>query len=67
MCMHVANWKLDPHWIIILFGIHLDAFKVENLEESTYISSYISGTQFEELDSKTCQGHFVTLNNAFLV
>jgi len=35
---------IDLDWIIILFVIHLDAFKVEKVEESTHMAIFTSWT-----------------------
>ena len=45
--------RCDPNWIIILFVIHLDAFVVEKLEESSHEVFFIGMTQFSETTSQT--------------
>lgn len=52
-------------WIIILFVIHLDAFKVAKIEKLAYISSFNGRTQFEDLGSETFQSQFQALNDVF--
>lgn len=49
--------------IILFFGICLDAFKVEKIEESAYRSNFIDGNQFGELVCKNLWGHFETLDD----
>jgi len=43
----------DPYWIIILFVIDLNAFRVEKLEKSALRSSFSGGTLFRQLGSET--------------
>lgn len=45
-------WKYYLDWINILFDIHLDAFRVENLEESTCRFIFISDPNFESFGWK---------------
>ena len=40
----------DPNWSIILFLIHLDAFKVEKMEESTHMTMFINNPNLENLE-----------------
>jgi len=40
----MLGYKVDIGWIIILFFIYLNAFRVEILEESTCKRNFMSGT-----------------------
>ena len=58
--------KNDLNWIIILFFIHIDAFGVEKVEESTHRTVFTGGTQYDETRFVTFQEHFEASNNVFL-
>ena len=45
--------RCDKNSIIIRFSIHLDAFGVGEVEESTHGTIFTSGTQFGETGSET--------------
>ena len=51
------------NWIIMFFVIHLDAFGVEKVDESSHGTIFTSGTQFGETGSETFQVHFEASNN----
>ena len=57
--------RCDPNWIIMLFVIHLDAFGVEKLEDSTHETIFTSRTQFGKTHSETFYKSFEVLNNFF--
>lgn len=46
-------WSCDLYWIIVLFVIHLKAFRVENFELSACVTFSIGGTDFGETWSET--------------
>ena len=57
--------RCDPDWIIILFVIHLDASRVEKVEESTHGIVFTSETEFGEKGSETFLEHFEASNDVF--
>ena len=50
--------RCDLDWIIVLFFIHLDAFRVKKVEESTHETIFTDMTQFAETRSETFQDRF---------
>ena len=48
----------DPDWIIILFFIYLDAFRVEKFGGIKLQGHFIGRSQFGKLGSRTFQIHF---------
>jgi len=48
----------DLYWFIILFFIHIDAFRVEKLEESTHKTIFTDGIQFDKVGFETFGEHF---------
>ena len=46
------------NWVIIFFFIHIDAFRVEKLEESTHKAIFTDGIQFDKLGFETFVEHF---------
>lgn len=57
--------RCDPNWIIILLVIYLDAFGVENVDESSQGIVFTGGTHFGKMRSKTFQQHFEASNEVF--
>ena len=55
----------DPNWIIILFVIHIDAFRVKKLEESTHGTVFTDESQFGETRSETFPKCFEASNEIF--
>ena len=51
--------------IIILFDIHVDAFRMEKVEESTQTTIFIDETQFGKLRSETFSENFEASNDIF--
>ena len=43
--------RCDPNWITILFVIHLNALRVEKVEESPHMTVFSGETQFYEMRS----------------
>jgi len=57
--------RCDPNWIIILFVIHLDAFRVEKVEELAHGTVFTGGTQFGEMGSETFGERFEASYDVF--
>lgn len=57
--------RCDPDWIIILFFIHLDAFREEKVEESSHGTIFTGGTQFGKIGSETFWERFQESNHVF--
>jgi len=67
-CTCMDGWIVRLHdldSIIILFFIHLDAFRVEVVEESTHGTVFINWTQFGKTRSRTFQECFEASNDTF--
>ena len=58
--------RCDPHWIIILFVIHLDAFTVEKVEELGFKTIFIGMTQFGKTGVLNLLGAFWGIKRHFL-
>ena len=58
--------RCDQDWIIILFIIHLDAFRMENVKESSHRNLFTGGTQFGKLGSEIFRERFEASNDVFL-
>jgi hypothetical protein len=52
-------------WIIILFFIYLDAFRVEKIGGINLQGHFSGRSQFGKLGSRTFQSHFEALNDVF--
>lgn len=50
--------RCDSDWIIILFFIHLNVFKMEKLKESTHGAIFTNETQFGKLRFETFREQF---------
>ena len=57
--------RCDLNWIIIFSVIHLNAFGVEKVEESSHGTVFTSETQFGEMGSEAFQERFETSNDVF--
>jgi len=55
----------DQYWIIILFLIHLDVFKVEKLEELANKIVFTDKTQFGKMGPETFRERFEASNDIF--
>lgn len=55
----------DPDWIIILIFIHINAFRVEKVEDSIHKTILINVSQFGKLRFKTFRMQFEASNNIF--
>jgi len=55
----------DLDWIIILFFIYLDAFKVEKIGGISLQVHFSGRSQFGKLGSGTFRSHFEALNGFF--
>lgn len=60
ICRELNN--IRKYQIIILFVIHIDAFEVEKLEESTCRTIFPSKSKFGEFGSETFCRHLEALN-----
>jgi hypothetical protein len=56
---------IDLDWIIILFFIHINAFRVEKPEGISLQVHFNSRSQFGKLGFETFQSHFEALNDIF--
>lgn len=59
-------FAIDLDWIIILFYIHLNAFRVENVEESTHRTIFTGGIQVGKTHFETFRELFEASNDIFL-
>jgi hypothetical protein len=57
--------RYDPEWIIILFFIYLDAFKMEKIGAINLQGHFSGRSQFGKLGFGTLQSHFEELNDIF--
>jgi hypothetical protein len=55
---------IDPDWIIILFFIYLDAFRVEKIG-GINLQGHFNKSQFGKLGFETLQSHFEEPNGMF--
>jgi hypothetical protein len=57
--------RYDPDWIIILFFIYLDAFRVEKIGGINLQGHFSGRSQFGKLGFETFQSHFEASNDIF--
>jgi hypothetical protein len=57
--------RYDPNWIIVLFFIYIDAFKVEKIGGINLQSHFSGKSYFGKLGSETFGIHFEALNGVF--
>jgi hypothetical protein len=63
--LNKVSISINPGWIIILFVIYLDAFKVEKIGGISLQGHFSDRSQFGKLGSISFQSHFEALNDAF--
>jgi hypothetical protein len=61
----IPCYSSDLDWIIILFFIYLDAFRVEKVGGIILQGHFSGRSQFGKLGSRTFRGHFEESNDIF--